>query len=303
MNLQRIDFLTLRLLLAIAHSGSITRAAQGLGLALGAASTRIRELENSLGVTLLERHARGARFTEAGKALLLRARTVERELALLTSEMRDFAAGAIGHARIVANASAIATRLPGDLTAFLQDHPRVRIALTEHTSHDVQRMVAAGDADLGIFAGEILPDGLKAQPYHEDTLVVLAPVTTSQTDQSPTISVERLLAEDLILLQEGGSIQQWLDAQAARLGIQPRIRAQVKGFDAICQLVAAGLGMAVLPRLVAERFRHQLPLRQLEISGAANARHLWLCTHKSQPPSPVVRDLLNFLGNRPKSKI
>lgn len=294
MNPHRIDLVTLRLLLAVAQSGSITRAAESQRLALGAASTRIRELEESLGVALLERHARGVRFTGAGETLLVHARTIERELGLLASEMGDFAAGASGHLRIAANASAIATRLPGDLAAFLQAHPRVRIALTENTSRDVQRLVVAGDADVGLFAGDATLEGLRLFPYGDDTLVVLAPAGATALGDS--IAVERLLAEDLILLQEGGAIQQWLDAQAVRLGLQPRIRAQVKGFDAISQLVAAGLGLAVLPRQVAEHFRRQLPLHCCEIVGAPNRRPMHLCVKQSRPASPLVDQLIAFLG-------
>lgn len=296
-NPQRVDFMTLKLLLAIAQTGSITRAAQSLHLALGAASTRIRDLEERMGVPLLSRHARGVRFTEAGNTVLHHARAVERELAQMEFEVSDFAAGISGHVRVVANASSIATVLPADLTEFLKTHPRVRIDLEEHTSREIQRIVGDGDAEIGVFAGEILRDSLTVLAYHEDTLVAMVP-QDQRWKKERSISVERLLAEDLILLQEGGSIQEWLAEAARTRGLHVRIRVQVKGFDAISQLVAAGLGIAVLPEIVARRFCRLLGLKTLPISGVPTGRTLWVCHGDVRGLSPAAGDLLKFLRRK-----
>jgi DNA-binding transcriptional LysR family regulator len=293
-NPSRVDFVTLKLLLAIAQTGSITKAADTMHLALGAASTRIRDLEERLGLPLLARHARGVAFTEAGNTVLHHARAVERELAQMAFEVSDYALGIRGHVRIVANASSMATVLPGDLTKFLKVHHKVRIDLSEHTSRDIQNRVADGHADIGMFAGDVLREGLATLPYQEDTLVAMVP------NQPPwkgrrAIALTELLAEDLILLQEGGSIQEWL-ADAARLHhVQPRIRVQVKSFDAISQLVAAGLGLTVLPEMVAERFSRLMGLKMLRITGANTARPIWICHADAKKLSPAAADLLEFL--------
>jgi DNA-binding transcriptional LysR family regulator len=296
-NPQRVDFMTLRLLLAVSQTGSITKAAESLHLALGAASTRIRDLEERMGVSLLSRHARGVRFTEAGNTVLHHARAVARELAQMEFEVSDFAAGISGHVRVVANASSIATVLPTDLTEFLKVHPRVRIDLAEHTSREIQQLVADGDAEIGVFAGEVLREGLQVVPYHEDTLVAMVP-SQEGWKKERAISIARLLSEDLILLQEGGSIQEWL-ATAARIhGVHPRIRVQVKGFDAISQLVAAGLGITVLPEIVARRFSKLLGLKTLPIVGVNTARALSICHGDMKRLSPAALDLLNLFKSR-----
>lgn len=296
-NPQRVDFMTLKLLLAVAQMGSITKAAEHLHLALGAASTRIRDLEARMGVPLLARHARGVHFTEAGNTVLHHARSIERELAQMEFEVSDFAAGISGHVRVVANASSIATVLPGDLTEFLKAHPRVRIDLAERTSREIQSLVADGDAEIGIFAGDVLKESLHVLRYHEDTLVALVP-PTGAFKKERRVTVERLLSEDLILLQEGGSIQEWLVGVARMHGVHPRIRVQVKGFDAICQLVAAGLGMTVLPEIVARRFSRLLGLKVLAITGADTARAISVCSGDPGRLSPAALDLLNFFTAR-----
>lgn len=294
-NPQRVDFVTLKLLLAVSSTGSITKAAEGLHLALGAASTRIRDLEERMGVQLLVRHARGVRFTEAGNAVLHHARSIERELAQMEFEVGDFAAGITGHVRVVANASSIATVLPGDLTEFLKSHPRVRIDLAEHTSREIQSLVANGDAEIGVFAGTSQHDGLQVMAYHQDTLVAMVP-NQGVWKKERSASISQLLNEDLILLQEGGSIQEWLASAARREGVHPRIRVQVKGFDAISQLVAAGLGITVLPEIVARRFSRLLGLRILRITGVDTARALSVCHGDPQRMSPAALDLLNFFS-------
>jgi len=296
-NPQRVDFMTLKLLLAIAQTGSITKAAESLHLALGAASTRIRDLEERMGVSLLSRHARGVRFTEAGNAVLHHARSIERELAQMEFEVGDLAAGIRGHVRIVANASSIATVLPADLAEFLKVHPRVRIDLAERTSREIQQLVGDGDAEIGVFAGEILRQDLQVLPYHQDTLVVMVPNHADWQGQR-TITMEALLSEDLILLQEGGSIQEWLADAARSHGVHPRIRVQVKGFDAISQLVAAGLGITVLPEIVAKRFSRLLGFKTLTIHGAQTERALSICHGDIKQLSPAATDLLGFFASR-----
>lgn len=301
-NPQRVDFVTLKLLLAVSSTGSITKAAEGLHLALGAASTRIRDLEARMGVQLLARHARGVRFTEAGNAVLHHARSIERELAQMEFEVGDFAAGITGHVRVVANASSIATVLPGDLTEFLKAHPRVRIDLAEHTSREIQNLVANGDAEIGVFAGSLRQEGLRVMAYHQDTLVAMVP-NQGAWKKARTASITQLLGEDLILLQEGGSIQEWLASAARREGVHPRIRVQVKGFDAISQLVAAGLGITVLPEIVARRFSLLLGLKILKITGVDTARALSVCHADPQRMSPAALDLLNFFSQAVASSV
>jgi DNA-binding transcriptional LysR family regulator len=208
-------------------------------------------------------------------------------------EVGDFAAGITGHVRIVANASSIATVLPHDLTAFLKRHPRVRIDLSEHTSRDIQQRVSDGDADIGVFAGEVTRTDLQVLPYHNDTLVVMVP-STSRWSAVRAITLSELLSEDLILLQEGGSIQEWLVNMARAVGLAPRIRVQVKGFDAISQLVAAGLGITVLPKRVAQRFGRLLGFRTLRIQDVDTQRALSICHGDPRRMSPAALDLLHF---------
>lgn len=294
---QRLDLVSLRLLLAIAQSGSITQAASQCHLALGAASTRMRELEDRLGVQLLERHARGVRLTEAGLIVLNRARAIEREIAQMRLELDDHRQGVTGHLRVVANVSSIATVLPQDLAEFMTDHPGLRIDLSEFTSREIQRMVAEGLADIGVLGSQAIRPDLHHAPYYLDQLVAVVPPTKAWASRK-TIGLDDLLTADLILFQEGGSISEWLADHARSQGLSLRVRVRSKGFDALAQLVAAGLGITVLPKIVAQRFSKLLGLRILSIAEIDARRTISICSREAGPLQPAAGDLFRFLTTR-----
>ncbi|MFZ9070520.1 MAG: LysR family transcriptional regulator [Burkholderiaceae bacterium] len=296
-NAHRVDLTSLRILLAVAQTGSITQAAEQCHLALGAASTRMKELEQRLGVELLERHARGVRLTEAGQLVLDRARAIERELGRLQVELEDHQQGVTGHIRVIANVSSIATVLPNDLTAFLQSHPGIRIDLSEYTSREIQRMLADGQADIGVLAGPVTREDLESAPYYKDRLVIMLPRDAVPAHQKK-MTIDQLLTQDLILSQEGGSISEWLADLARLKGQLLHVRVRAKGFDALSQLVAAGLGVTVLPEIVAKRFAKLLDLRILGLEGIQDQRLIAVSRRLGGSAQPAAQDLFAHLAGR-----
>ncbi|CAM8652843.1 LysR Transcriptional regulator [Burkholderiales bacterium] len=297
MNNHRIDLASLRLLLAVAQTGSITQAANQCHLALGAASARLRQLEEVLGVTLLERQARGTQLTEAGRLVTLRARAIEQELSQMGVELEDHLRGVTGHVRVVANMSSIAAVLPADLAAFLQSHPGIRVDLSEHHSREIQSLVAEGQADIGVLSSDSIRSELRSEPYYQDQLLAAVPA------QDPWrrirhLNRDRLLEQDLILLQEGGAIAEWLGDMARSEGRNLRVRVRAKGFDALAELVAAGLGITVLPSRIAHRFSQLLPIRLLPLEGVQDHRTVSLCALQGGPLLPAARTLYDFLRDR-----
>lgn len=297
MNHLRIDFLSLRLLLAVGQTGSITQAAQQSNLALAAASARLKELEERLGVALLERHARGARLTEAGQLVAMRARSIEQDLSQMGLEIEDLLQGVTGHIRVVANMSSIAAVLPQDLTSFLKDHPRVRIDLSEQTSRDIQSLVADGQADIGILTSAHFREELLANPYYMDEVVAIVPAK-GRWLKAKSIAMDDFFSQDLIILQEGGAIAEWLGDLARSRGTVLRVRVRAKGFDALAQLVAAGLGITALPRRVAERFSKLLRLRILALPEVETRRTISVCRPRLGHRVAAAADLFDFLSLR-----
>ncbi|MGN6703353.1 MAG: LysR family transcriptional regulator, partial [Burkholderiaceae bacterium] len=168
------DLVDLRLFVNISEENSLTRGAERSHLSLPAASTRIRNLEDSIGVKLLYRTAQGVTLTPPGQALLLHARLVLQQLEQLRGDLQEYVRGVKGHLRIFANTTAITEFLPAVLPAFLAEHPDISIDLRERLSHDIVRAVAEGRTDIGIVAGTVRTEGLETLPYRRDRLGVAA---------------------------------------------------------------------------------------------------------------------------------
>ncbi len=261
----RLDLITLNLVLAIADTRSITRGAEREHLALAAASKRLSDLEARFGVPLFERRARGVEPTEAGRALVRHIRSLQASLHALESEVAEFSRGVKGHLRIAANAGGIAECLPPDLAAFCAAHPEVRISLEDLTSAEVQTAVAEGHADVGVFAPPVQDSRLTAWPYRHGELAVIVPARHGLADRT-TVAFADLLDFDIVGLHAGAAVQEQMRGLAQAAGRTLKARLQVRGFDAIAQLVEAGLGVAVLPAAPARRFARVFDIRVLSLA-------------------------------------
>ncbi|MDR2127930.1 MAG: LysR family transcriptional regulator [Burkholderiaceae bacterium] len=255
--LRRIDFVTLRLFVAVCESGGIGRAAERERIAASAVSKRLSDLETALGAPLLQRHARGVRPSAAGQSVLHHARGVLHGLQRMQNELGEFAHGVRGHVRIHATISAILQFLPGDLGAFARQHESVKIDLEEHISADVLRALQEGVADIGICAAAAATapaqpaasggsGGLVSLPYRSDALVLVAP-RNHPLAAHKQIFFAQALEHDIVGLHNQSSIGAALHQAAARSGKALRQRIQVRGLDAMCRMIDNGLGIGVLP--------------------------------------------------------
>jgi DNA-binding transcriptional LysR family regulator len=241
-----IDPISLQHFVAVCEEGSIARAAAREALVASALSKRNAALEADVGVPLLARRRRGVEPTPAGQALLARAREVLAGLDQLRIELGAFGQGVQGSVRVLAAPSVLAERLPDDIASFLARHPGIRVALDERMSPDIVRGVRDGSADLGVLWDRIDLAGMHVLPYRTDRLcVAMAP--QHPLARRPSLTLADTLDEPTINVAAGGQMDQLLRRHAALLGRLPAHRMQVSSIDAACRLVAAGLGVAVLP--------------------------------------------------------
>jgi DNA-binding transcriptional LysR family regulator len=282
----RFDLLTLNLVLAIAETRSITGGADREHLALAAASKRLSDLEARLGVTLFDRRARGVEPTEAGRALVRHIRSLNTALHALESEVVEFSRGLKGHLRIAANASAIAEALPTDLATFARAHPGIRISLDDMTSAEVQAAVAGGRADVGVFVPPQHEAALACRPYREGALAALVPQGHVLLRRGP-VDFAALLDFDIVGLHLGAAANELMRERAQALGRTLNERIQVRGFEAIAQLVETGLGVAILPAEVAERASRVFGVVALPLHEDW-ARRQYLLAVRPQPVLPTV---------------
>lgn len=297
MNLHRLDLVSLSLFCLVVRTGSISKGAGLAHLAVGAASKRMSDLEDSVGAPLLERHSRGVKLTPAGQALHRHAQRILRDVDQLAADLSDHARGVLGVARLWANTSAITQFLPADLAAFASLQPGIRIALNEADSHEVVLAVLDGRADLGIFADRTPQLGLQTLPYRSDRLVLVVP-PEHPLARRRRVDFEEATEYDFVSLSGATSLAQRLALESGQLGKPLRIRIQVRSFDAMCQMVAAGLGVAVLPDAAVQPLVRALGLRKLELTAPWVERELLLGARDFAALPKAARTLVDHFANR-----
>src|SRR5437667_13545 len=146
----RFDLTDLSLFRHVVEAGSITHGAERAHLALAAASTRIRQMEEALGAQLLTRGRGGVTPTQAGRTLLQHARTILGQAERLREDLGAYAGGLAGQVRVLSNTNALTEFLPETLSSFLAAHPNVSVDLEERLSDEIVGLIAEGVADIGI---------------------------------------------------------------------------------------------------------------------------------------------------------
>jgi DNA-binding transcriptional LysR family regulator len=290
----KLDPVSLRLFVAVMEENAIARAAAREHIAPSAASRRLAELEDQLRVELFTRSNRGTEPTAAAYALLNLARGVLNDLDGIATQMRDYRAGVRGHVRVVANISAITQVLPGELQRFMAAHPQVGVRLQEQISSAVAQSVAENAADVGILNHGSYGERVALLPYREDELVLIVP-TGHALARRRRVRLADALPCDFVGMHPGSAINNLLTRAAAELEMPLRLRMQVTSYDALCLMVSAGLGVAVLPRGSAQNLRGTLAIRAVALAEPWARRRLSLCVRAQEPLSGVARLLVDHL--------
>lgn len=287
------DLVSLALFVRVAETRSITKAAEASHIALAAASRRISLLEHQYGVKLLDRTARGAELTPAGKAVLHRARQILGQVDQLKSDMTEYASGGKGHIRIQASASAISQFLPADLATFAALAPQVVIALEERFSGEIVQALREGATDVGVIMEGTPMEGLQWFDYKVDQLVAVVP--RKHPLRSRSVLFSALLDYDFVALESATAITRLLVDQAAVARKPLRARIHVHSFAALCKMIEAGLGIGVLPAGAAQPFVAAKQLRVVRLADPWARRHMYVCVRDYESLPVIARKLVDHL--------
>ncbi|PPC74019.1 transcriptional regulator [Pokkaliibacter plantistimulans] len=286
--------MSLELFIAVAEERNLTHAARRKHLAVSAVSKRISELEEQVGSPLLVRFARGVSLTPAGQSLLFYARQVHETLKRLDNELSEFASGVKGHIRIHAITSALSQFLPQDITRFAALYPNIRFDVEERVGSAIVRAVAEGKADLGIITDSTRSQGLETVPYRRDELAVVVPAGHPLVSSS-RLHFEEILEYELVGPHADSSVHTLISTAAEAAGKPLKLRIRISSFDAICRVVSAGLGIAVLPRSVVQPYRKNYQLRAITLQDPWAKRSLQLIFKKHDFESPTLRTFIDSL--------
>ncbi len=290
----RFDLVDLQLFIAVADSGSITHGAMRAHLALASASARIKGLEAALGVVLVKRRRRGIELTAAGESLRDHARLIMHNVEMMRGDLAAYASGVRASVHLLANTSGLSEHLPKALAAFLREHPDISLDVEERESTDIVAAIASGAADLGFAAEHALPDNFERFLFSEDRLMLVAP-RRGEFANRRGIDFAEVTDRDFVGLTSATALQVHIAKHAARLGVRLRVRARLRDFDAICQMVAAGVGIAVVPEAAARRCARSMPIAHLAIRDAWANRKLVICARSFKSLARPAKQLVEHL--------
>jgi DNA-binding transcriptional LysR family regulator len=290
----RFDLVDLQLFIAVADARSITAGALRVHLALASASARIKGLEAALGIELLKRGRRGVELTAAGESLLDHARIVIHDVEAMRGDLAAYASGAKTSVHLLANTSGLSEHLPRALAAFLREHPESSVDVEERESTDIAAAISSGAADLGFAAEHALPDNMERFLFSEDRLMLVSPRRGDLAGRR-ALDFAELAGRDFVGLTNSTALQIHIAKHAARLGMRLRFRARLRDFDAICQMVAADVGIAVVPEAAAKRCAGAMPIAMIRIRDAFANRRLAICARSFKNLPRPAKQLVEHL--------
>jgi DNA-binding transcriptional LysR family regulator len=291
----RLDLFSLKLFVDIVDLRSIGKGAAKNCIAISAASKRMADLEHALGAQLLHRQSRGVVTTDAGDTLYKGMTETLSRLQQVAAAVTDQAKGRKRPVRLYSNLTALVHQLPEALRAFTADHPDIPIELEEQTTAATLLAVSRGDADIGIVA-PILPYPANVVSFRYQVMRhVLAVPRGHALAACGAASFDKAAEHDFIGLESEGGWDQLLRKVADERGCEFRVRVRVNSFDAMCRMVAGGLGIAIVPEPTVAMHAQALGLERVTLDEPWADMPLDVCSREESTLTCAGRLLLDHL--------
>ncbi|WP_425417692.1 LysR family transcriptional regulator [Oricola indica] len=291
------DFADLEVFLSVKETGSFHRAASRLGLSQPSVTRRIRKLEEALGSQLFERTTREVRPTLAAKRLQVRAEAILNDAQETTRAMRD-ESEAFAHQRaLTVTLATIPTVVSGivapAINAFRKKTPRTRVRLLDLAANEVAEAVAQGEADFGLCSVPLLEPATEFEPLFTD------PIVLAVRAEDPLAAQSQLNWSDvgnaaLILPARGTGNRLLIDEALARANVPIRWTHEVRRTSTALDLVAAGVGIAPLPRSALSAYMAGAVVAR-PVSAPSIARPIGLLTRSGQRDDPATAGLVDAI--------
>ena len=292
----QIDLRHLRLVVAVSESGGQTRAARKLNLTQSALSHQLRDLESRVGAPLFIRASRRMVLTAVGERILASARRVLHEVETLERDLiTEASAGGAGVVRLATECYTCYHWLPGVVTAFRQEWPRVDVRIVAEATANPVRALLDGALDLAIVAGDVDERRLGCTSLFEDEQVVVVAPTHPLASQT-FVDPEDLREEHLILYTTHSSESSVLREVLRPAGVEPKNLTRVQLTEAIVELVKAGLGVSVLARwAIAPQLRDR-SLVGIPLTTRGFHRRWWAVTRPHETTPAYQQSLVELLA-------
>jgi DNA-binding transcriptional LysR family regulator len=297
-----LDVKQLRVLKAVAEHGSFSAAAEALSYTQPAISQQVAALERSAGATLVDRTPRGVRLTDAGRALVDHADVVLARLAAAEAELEAIAGVRGGRVRIASFSTAGASLVPPALALFEQRHPEVELHFVEEDPEEAIQKMRAGDLELAVVfefhdlspaEWDRIYTGVELHYLIDDPMYLALP-RGHPLAHKPRVRLQDAAGETWI--QEGnprnpcGRLQK---AACRSAGFEPAIGLQSDDYNVVQGMIAAGVGVSLLPSLALANMRDDIVVRSL--GRNAPTRRICAATLAERYRSPATEAMLAVL--------
>ncbi|WP_180018159.1 MULTISPECIES: LysR family transcriptional regulator [unclassified Acinetobacter] len=298
----RLDFFDLRLFLNIVDTGSLTKGAERSAISLQAASERIKKLEQQYQVSLFSRHSGGVKMTFAGQVFAEHAQALLQQGQQLSQAMAGFSEGLHSNISLWCNSSAQSEYLPLLLPQYLVNNPNIQIDLKEAESKDIIAALVSGTAKLGLISSFFPAPQLQTLEFSDDPLVLICP---EQHDlaANQALTLADCLSYPFVGLMQYHSLQQSIETQARLLNCEIQYRLRLPNFAAIAQVVANGVGIAIMPKRAAQRLSKLYAFQQIQLTGDWANRKLLLAAKNFDELSTAYQHFSQFLISADVQKI
>jgi len=290
----RFDIPDLSLFRHVVEAGSITQGAARAHLALAAASTRIRNMEDAIGAPLLIRNRHGITPTQAGRTLLQHARTILAQAERLREDLGAYSGGFFSQVRILSNTNALTEFLPDVLSPFLAAHPHVSVDLEERLSDEIVGLIGEGVGDIGIVAGTVDTSRLVTFPFRSDRFVLVVS-RDHPLARREKASFAEVLDYDFVGLDRASALQRFLADKASRIGRPLKLRVQLRSFDGVCRLVERNAGIGIVPETTVRWAQRSMAIKAVDLTDTWALRDLTICVRDIASLSPFARQLVEHM--------
>src|ERR1700710_611892 len=287
----------------IAH-GSFSAAADALDYSQSAVSQAIQTLEGEAGVALLDRARGGVRPTAAGAALAGHIGGILAQLEAAEDEIAAIVAGRGGHLRTASFPTAGSSLMPGAIAGFRSSHPGVEVSLAEGGREEIAPRLRGGEFALALLfefegVGERLTTGLRRFELFDDPLHLALPADHPLATREKAPRLEDLREESWVQTSASSPCARHVVRSCIAAGFEPRVSFESDDYQTVQGLVAAGVGVALIPQLALSTVREDIVVRPLD--PASPARRVFAATPRGAAVTPAVATMLDVLREAARS--
>jgi LysR family transcriptional regulator, hydrogen peroxide-inducible genes activator len=288
-----MEFHQLRYVCAIAEKGSFSRAAEHCRIAQPSLSQQVLKLEKELGVKLFDRLGRSIHLSEAGRAFLPYARQILEQMETARSSIADKNSGLTGSVAVGVIPTIAPYLMPAHTAAFAQKYPEGKLRIVEETTPELIEGLRERSIDMAILALPLRRHDLEIFPIRTEPLFAVLP-KSHPLASAESLALKDLRKENFVLLRDGHCFRDLSMATCKRARITPRIAFESGQFSSLLGMVAAGVGVSLVPEMAVERKRG---CRYVRLADPRTTRTIVAAVVRGRSLNSIQREFLTEIRN------